>query len=636
MTHDPTRDEPSLAEQTAEERDDQIVAVAFRWSLTAFVLLAMTVGAAYYLLTREAEPEDIPEVRLAPVEIRSAPQVELPQIPFTDITESAGIQFLHENGAAGEKLLPETMGAGCAFFDFDGDGDQDLLFVNGQAWPWDQDQSSEPGRALFLYQNDGTGRFSDVTQAAGLDKQSYYGQGIALGDYDNDGRVDLFVSALGSNHLYHNEGNGKFREVTDQAGVAGEDQQWSTSCGWFDYDRDGDLDLFVCNYVVWSREIDVVQNFQLTGIGRVYGRPQNFEGTFPYLYRNEGNGRFSDVTADAGLQVRNPATGVPMAKGLGVSFADFDHDGWIDILMANDTVQNFLFHNQQDGTFKEVGGQVGVAFDMDGQARGAMGVDIAHFRNDDSLGIAIGNFANEMTALYVTEGEQMLFMDEAISSGLGPSTRLLLTFGVLYLDCDLDGRLDLFAANGHLEDEINRVQASQHYEQPPQLFWNAGSQQATEFLLLDESRCGKDFYRPLVGRAASYADIDADGDLDLVITAVASRPRLLRNDQSSGHNWLRVTLQGTSCNRDAIGSWIELRLDDQVFRRQVMPTRSYLSQVELPVTFGLGTASAIESLQVEWPDGTIQTVSSPELNQMIVIKQKSTPPDKSGVSSLVR
>ena len=310
-----------------------------------------------------------------------------------------------------------------------------------------------------------------------------------------------------------------------------------------------------------------------------------------------------------------------MAKSLGVTFADCDQDGRIDIFLANDTIQNFLFHNQGDGTFQEVGAVTGVAFDMDGNARGAMGIDVARFRNNDAIGVAIGNFSNEMTALYVSYGDQMRFMDEAISSGLGPSTRLELTFGVFYFDYDLDGRLDLLAANGHVEEDINRVQSSQHYAQPPQLFWNCGSEQETEFLPVGAHDCGPDLVKPLVGRGASFADVDGDADLDVVIMACGQAPRLLRNDQQEKHHWLRFKLVGTRCNRDAIGAWIEVDLEDHSLRRQVMPTRSYLSQSELPVTIGLGDVDSVRRVIVHWPDGSQETIDDVPVDRACEIVQ---------------
>ncbi|MEZ6062117.1 MAG: CRTAC1 family protein [Planctomycetaceae bacterium] len=622
IPHDPLVDD---TDPETQERDDAVIGTALRASLIVLALLATCGGGTIWWLTRPAPPAPEQKTQLAKVEVRESPQLPLPSIRFTDITEEAGIAFIHENGAAGEKLLPETMGSGCAFLDYDGDGDQDLLLVNSRRWPWDSRASQDRPATMALYRNDGTGVFTDVTQQSGLDV-SLYGVGVAVGDYDSDGRVDVFISAIGSNSLFHNEGEGKFRDVTDEAGVSGSASEWSTSCGWFDFDRDGDLDLMVCNYLVWSREFDSGQNFQLTGGSRAYGRPQNFEGCFPYLYRNDGGGRFAEISDEAGLQVRTPTTGEPMAKSLGLTFADFDNDGWLDVIVANDTVQNFLFRNRQDGSFQEMGGPAGIAFDMAGNARGAMGIDVSAFRNDGCLGVAIGNFSNEMTALYVTQPGQLMFVDEAISTGLGPNTRLQLTFGVFYFDADLDGRVDIFAANGHLEDEINRVQPSQHYEQAPQLFWNCGPKQATEFRPLSIAETGAEFAEPLVGRGASYADIDGDGDLDILITAVAQRPRLLRNDQDSGHHWLRVKLHGTVSNPDAIGSWVSVTLPDRVLRQQVMPTRSYASQVELPLTFGLGDDHQIEKLTIEWADGLKQEVATPRVDQLIDIDQPLATP----------
>ncbi|MBC8354863.1 MAG: CRTAC1 family protein [Planctomycetes bacterium] len=604
-----------------EERDDAVIGTALRWSLLVFGIVGVIGAAVAFLLTRPAPPPPVRETKLARVEVREAPKVEIPVAPFTDVTELAGIRFKHENGARGKKLLPETMGGGCAFFDFDNDGDQDLLFVNGQQWPSNEDAAADVARAtLALYRNDGTGQFDDVTKGSGLDV-SLYGMGAAVGDFDRDGRIDVFVSAVGTNRLFHNDGEGNFRDVTEGAKIGGEANEWSSSCGWFDYDGDGDLDLFVCNYVKWSREFDESQGFQLTGGGRAYGRPQSFEGTFPYLYRNEGSGKFSEVAEAAGLHIRNRDTNVPIAKSLGVTFADFDEDGQIDIIVANDTVQNLLFHNQGNGSFAEVGAIAGVAFDMSGNARGAMGIDAARFRDNDAIGIAIGNFSNEMTALYVSRGDQMQFMDESISTGLGPKTRLELTFGVFYFDYDLDSRLDLFAANGHLEEDINRVQPSQHYAQPPQLFWNCGRQAETEFLPVPIQNCGEDLLAPMVGRGSAYADIDGDGDLDVIVLTSGQAPRLLRNEQSLGHHWLRFKLIGRECNPNAIGAWIEVQIGENIVKRQVMPTRSYLSQSELPVTIGLGDAKSVDHVVIHWPDGTNQEIGDVAIDQLTEIEQ---------------
>jgi hypothetical protein len=613
-----SRKQPTApAVEVAGAEDDAVIGRAFRRSLMVIVSLAVVAGGLAWWFRPRAEVV----AKVAPVvelpQERVVAKATLPKLPFTDITESAGITFVHEGGATGDKLLPETMGSGCAFFDFNNDGHVDLLFVNSMTWPWDAAPKTPP--TLALYQNDGMGKFADVTEPTGLNL-TQYGMGVAIADYDNDGWQDVFISSLGVNRLLHNE-QGKFVDVTQAAGVAGGEGTWSSGCCWFDYDRDCDLDLFVANYVEWTRDFDESQSFRLTGIGRAYGPPIYFHGTFPYLYRNEGAGRFTEVAEQAGLYARNPATDVPMAKSLGVLPYDLDRDGWTDLVVANDTVQNFLFHNRKDGTFVEQGAISGVAFDSAGAARGAMGIDAANFRNDDSLGIAIGNFYNEMTALYVSPGTDLQFTDDALATGLGPPSRLELKFGVLFGDFDLDGRADLAAANGHLEEEINQVQASQHYEQPPHLFWNAGSSGASEFVLLGPEELSADFLKPMVGRGIATADIDGDGDLDLLLTANRHRPRLLRNDRDNGHHWARVRVSQPQGPRDALGTVVTVKTGATTQRQVLQPTRGYLSQSELTLTFGLGTATTIDELKVVWPDGREELVAEPRIDALNVVER---------------
>ena len=606
-------DRDHIREEEFVPEDDAIIGRAFRYSMVVLAVVAV-LGALIYFLSQRQGGEEI-ETGLE----SQAPEIvteraEAPSVRFTDVTADAGITFSHFNGAAGDKLLPESMGGGVAFFDFDGDGDQDLLFVNSASWP--HDSPASPAPEMALYENDGAGRFADVTARAGLDV-GFYGMGVAVGDYDADGDPDLFLSAVGRNHLYRNDG-GVFEDVTSVAGVGGDESEWSTSAGFFDADNDGDLDLFVGNYVVWSREIDFEQDFRLTGVGRAYGPPQNYEGTYPYFYRNESDGTFTDLTAEAGFHVANPATGRPMAKTLGVAPIDVDRDGFVDLLVANDTVRNFFFRNLGDGTFEETGELVGVAYDRTGNATGAMGVDAGHYRNDDNLGFLIGNFANEMTSVYVSQDDPAIFADEAIIEGIGAPSRRMLSFGLFLFDYDLDGRLDVLQANGHLEGEIAKVDPSQSYEQPAQLFWNAGADEGFEPV---EAASTGDLATPIVGRGSAYADIDADGDLDVVLTQISGPPLLLRNDQDLGHHWLRLELRGRAPNREAIGAWVEIEAGGNLQRRQVMPTRSYQSQVELVLTFGLGQTDRVDAVRVTWPDGSEQTVEGLEIDRLHTIEQ---------------
>ena len=613
MSNDPLKRQATDVQEPEEEAhlDDAVIGRAFRWSIAGFVILVLIVVAAVWYARRKpaAGPAKVTSISAPVAPTRAA--AEMPTVNFKDITKEAGITFVHNSGAYGDKLLPETMGGGVAFLDFDTDGDQDLLFVNSTSWPWRKDKPT----TAALYRNDGEGKFEDAAAGSGLDIP-IFGMGAAVGDYDNDGRVDVFVTAVGGNRLFHNEGQGKFRAV-DTMG-----DQWSTAAAWLDFDNDGDLDLFVGNYVRWSREIDLEVGYKLVGVGRAYGQPMNFEGAFPYFYRNDGNGKFAGISKDAGLQVKNPAMGVPSAKTLGVSPVDIDNDGWMDLIVANDTVPNHVFHNQRNGTFKEIGALSGIAFDTYGNTRGAMGIDAARYRDDGVLGVAIGNFANEMTALYVSQNNPLIFTDEAIPEGIGPASRLLLKFGIFFCDYDLDSRLDVLSANGHLEEEISKIQASQQYAQPAQLFWNSGAQSGATFIPVGQEKAGADLFKRIVGRGSAYADIDGDGDLDVVLTQTGGAPLLLRNDQQLGHNWLRLKLIGKKSNRDAIGAWVNVRAGARSISRQVMPTRSYLSQSELPITIGLGKFDKVDAVEVIWPGGQKQKLANPPLNRLTMIEQE--------------
>jgi hypothetical protein len=610
MNHSPKPD----PEEELAHADDAVIGKAVRASLTFLIVIAIIVGLAFYLKRKPAPPPAQMTKLAAPVS-PERPQANIPAAKFTDITKQSGITFAHSNGAYGEKLLPETMGGGVAFLDYDNDGDQDLLFVNSSDWPW---HASQTKPTMALYQNDGHGKFADVTKGSGLDI-SFYGMGAAIGDYDNDGLVDVAITGVGGVRLFHNEGNGKFRDVTDAAKVGGATNDWSTCAAFFDYDNDGKLDLFIGNYVKWSREIDAAIGYKIDGRTRAYGQPMNFEGAFPRLYHNEGGGKFVEVSEKSGLQVKNPSVGVAAAKSLGVAPVDIDGDGWIDLIVANDTVPNLVFLNQRDGTFREIGAASGLAFDSYGNTRGAMGIDTAWYRNDGKLGVGIGNFANEMTALYVQQNSATNFSDEAITEGVGPDSRRWLKFGLFFFDYDLDGRLDLLTSNGHLEEEIAKIQKSQTYKQPAQLFWNAGER---GFVSVSSDKAGGGLFQPIVGRGAAFADIDGDGDLDVILTQVGGPPLLLRNDQGLGHHWVRFKLiGGGKSNRDAIGAIIKVRAGGQTLTRQVMPTRGYLSQSELPVTIGLGAAPKPDEVEIKWPDGKVQKLTDVKTDQLTTVTE---------------
>jgi hypothetical protein len=509
-------------------------------------------------------------------------------IRFRDITVQAGIHFTHNNAAFGKKYLPETMGPGCAFIDYDNDGYPDIVLVNGEDWPGHTRTPS----TLKLYHNNHDGTFTDVTRKAGL-AVSMFGLGVAVGDYDNDGHDDVFITALGQSHLFRNNGNGTFTDVTRTAGMWGPNE-FSTSAAWVDYDRDGKLDLVVANYVQWSQPTDIYCT--LDGAHKSYCTPESYKGTSVRVWHNLGGGNFEDATQKSGL-------GDPTSKSLGIAILDYNGDGWPDIVVANDTQPNKLYLNKRNGTFEEKAVAAGIAFSEDGVARAGMGADAADYDRSGRPSLMITNFANQMISLYHNEGNG-LFVDEAPRSEVGRNTLVTLGFGCFFFDYDNDGWPDIFVADGHIENEIERVQKRVSYAEPPHLFRNLGGgkfQEVTE-------QMGAAFASPKVARGAAYADIDQDGALDVLVTTNGGRAWLFHNEGGTNRS-LRVKLVGTKSNRDGIGAVVRLTSGGARQWQMLRSGSSYLSQSELVLTFGLGGARQADTIEVEWPSGQVDRLS---------------------------
>ena len=532
---------------------------------------------------------------------------------FEDVTRSAGIRFRHDNGGSGSELMPESMGSGCAFWDFDGDGDADILLISCTT---SQEHGSEQPSTMALYRNDGDGRFSDVTARAGL-KQPMFGMGCATGDYDNDGDSDLYVACLGANRLFRNRGDGRFEDVTAQVGVG--DSTWSVCAVWLDYDRDGDLDLFVGNYLQWSAERDTWLSARSGA--RSYA-PQLYDPEYSRLYRNDGD-RFTDVSEASGI-------GGKPGKGMSAVSLDYNDDGWPDILMSNDTMPDFLFRNNGDGTFTEDGLLAGVAYSAAGEAKSGMGVDAGDVRNAGREDVAIGNFAYEMISLFQNQ-DGAYFTDRTLPSGVGHPSAPFVTFGVFFFDFDLDGRLDLFAANGHVDSRIHRVKSHLSYAQRPLLFRNRGDGG------FEEVGATSGLADRMVGRGAAYADYDGDGDLDVLVATNNGRPALFRNEGGNRNRCLRVKLVGNGAqaglgtgqgrevpagsNRDGVGATVRVRSGTVVQSRTVRAGSSYCSQSELILTFGLGRAGIVDAMEVAWPSGRLERINNVAAGQTVTVRE---------------
>lgn len=524
-------------------------------------------------------------------------------VRFTDVTAQAGIHFRHNSGAFGKKYLPETMGSGVCVIDYDGDGWQDIFFVNSRNWPGHGSGHSYPA----LYHNNRDGTFTDVTQEAGLATE-LYGLGCAVGDYDNDGHDDIYVTALDGNHLFRNLGNGRFADVTAKAGVR--DSGFSTGAVWFDYDNDGRLDLFVSHYVDWSIATD--QTCSLDTKNKSYCTPELYKGQSGTLFHNKGNGVFEDVTKKAGLYD-------PTSKSLGIALIDVDNDGWVDLFVANDTQPNKLYRNNHNGTFTDIAVEAGVAYSDAGKKRAGMGADAADFDQSGKESLVIGNFTNESLSLYHNDGSG-LFSDSSGASGIASPSANSLTFGTLFFDYDLDGLPDILAVNGHVADDISVVQPTIHYAEPPLLFHNNGNGKFEEVT----DKVGSALRQPIVGRGVAYLDFDNDGDLDLVLTTSNGPAKLLRNDNGNQNDMLRIRTIGTRSNRDGIGARITVTTNTGLHLfKMVRSGSSYLSQSELPVTFGLGkpTTNKLVSLEIVWPSGKRESARDIQPNQFVTLQE---------------
>jgi len=522
-----------------------------------------------------------------------------PKIQYVDVTKASGLAFTHNSGAFGKKYLPETLGPGVALFDYNNDGWLDVLFANGKDWPGRPQRNS----TLQLFRNSGKGTFTDVSAASGL-ARAVYGMGTAVADFDNDGDDDLFVSALGQSLLFRNDG-GVFKDVTREAGLFGHDE-FSTSAAWLDYNKDGYVDLFVANYVQWTPQTDIMCT--LDGAEKSYCTPESYKGASSRLWRNKGDGTFQDVTKEAGLLDNT-------AKSLGVAMLDANRDSWPDIAVANDTQPNRLYVNNGKGGFTEKGVLAGIAYSEQGMARAGMGIAAADYDRSGFPSLMITNFSNQMLALYHNEGNG-LFVDEAPRSEVGRASLLTLGFGCFFFDYDLDGWLDIFVANGHLEKSIERIQSNIKYAQPPHLFRNTRAGRFVEVT----SSLGDAFNKPRVARGAAYGDIDNDGDLDIVLTTNGGPAILFRNDGGQNRS-LRIKLVGVQSNRNGLGAIAQVTVGAETQSSMVQSGSSYLSQSERILTFGLGRADHADSVEVRWPSGRVDRLSNVKAGAVVTIQE---------------
>ncbi len=517
-------------------------------------------------------------------------------LQLVDVTRAVKLDFTQANSPTASKYLPETMGGGVALLDYDNDGRLDVFFVNGAKIrdpmpPGAVPDKSDPRFWNRLYHQNPDGTFTDVTEKAGLSglAQNRYGMGVAVGDFDNDGFEDIYVTGFGGNTLYHNNGNGTFSDVTAQAGVAA--SGWSTSAGFFDFDNDGKLDLFVARYVEWGFDDKHVCGESKPG-GRAYCHPDNYSGISNVLYRNNGDGTFTDVSKKAGIA--NPA-----GKSLGVAFGDFDDDGWPDVYVANDSVQCFLYRNNHDGTFTDVALTAGVGFNEDGKTFAGMGVDFADYDNDGRADIAVTDLSDQRYMLY-RNNRDGTFTDVTNESGLGGATLAYSGWSMKFVDFDNDGWKDLFIAQGHVMDNIEVTSPNLRYLQPPLLLRNVRGR----FSVID---AGAALKMPWAGRGAAFGDIDNDGDIDVIVTNIGQKAYVLRNDGGNSNGWIGIRARGRKSNRDGIGCRIKVVTASGLVQHYTVNTAvGYLSASDRRVLVGLGADKAAQLVEIRWPAGGTQ------------------------------
>jgi len=613
MSHEPKIEDESSEKERRQQRRAIIVSVGI-----LVVGLCVSLGLRWLKSTPDTVAATSPiSTPLAKIRATLKSKVTPPAAHFTEVAAASGIVWRQVNGARGNKYFPEAMGTGVAWIDWDNDLDPDLIFVNSTHWP-DDTEDGEVGY-LAAFENDGRGNFKDVTKELGL-QHSFYGTGIAVGDYNGDGFTDIYITALGKNRLFKNDGGKYFQDVTETQRVAGSKEDYSTCAGFFDVDADGDLDLLVGNYGVWNVEIHEKVKTRLPGLGLIYNEPEALEGQFGRLYLNNGDAGFQDVSEEWGINVADDSERA-IGKNLGFGFGYFNEDRILDVVVANDNVRNIFLLSKETGTFDERALESGFAYDRRGKASAAMGIDVDRDVVRNEFRVVVGNFFEEMTSLYVnTEGTEE-FVDESIAEGIGPRTNDRVTFGALFADFDLDGYQDIFEVNGGINEapQGNFVEAGTLYKQPGDVFWHCRGQCKTTYLYL--GRLAGDFADPIVGRGLASADVDGDGDLDLIATGVKGPAYLYRNDTESSNHWLRVKLKGRPPNTDAIGAELILTTGEHQQYRLVQPSRSYLSANELVQTFGLGKWDDAVTLKVIWPDGRAQIHTVETVDQLVIFEE---------------